>query len=53
MGTGTKSPTRRQKGCAMCKFYKNSQMPMKTQKSWNELRKLGKKRRVTRHDLGE
>lgn len=44
--------SKRQKGCAMCnpnKFKDNSQS---ARKPWSELRRLGKLRRVSRHDHG-
>jgi len=52
MGTGTHQPHRRLKGCALCKPYKMRTEGQAKRKPWAELRALGKRRRVARHDLG-
>jgi hypothetical protein len=45
------SPHRRWKGCQLCKPYKFRDLGQAERKPWSELRKLGKRRRVARHDL--
>ena len=47
------STHKRWKGCAMCKGYKFRDLGQAQRKPWSELRRLGKSRRVTRHDLGD
>ena len=42
----------RWKGCAMCKPYKFKDHGQAERKPWAELRYLGKRKRVSRHDLG-
>lgn len=43
----------RQKGCHLCKAYKYRDAGQSHRKPFAELRRLGKLRRVARHDLGE
>jgi hypothetical protein len=47
------SPHRRWKGCPICKPYKQRGVGAAYRKPLPELRKLGKLRRVRRHDLGD
>ncbi len=47
------SPHRRWKGCPMCKDYKFRDLGQARRKPIGELRKIGKKRRVSRGDLGD
>lgn len=35
----------------MCKGYKHRDAGQSVRKPWSELRKIGKKRRVSRHDV--
>ena len=44
---------RRQKGCALCKPHKYLDAGQSRRKPFTELRRLGKLRRVSRHDLGD
>lgn len=44
--------SKRQKGCGMCKFYKFKDHGQSIRKPWAELRKLGKSKRVSRHEIG-
>ena len=44
---------KRQKGCAMCKPYKFKDASMAERRPWRDLRAIGKRRRVTRHDAGD
>lgn len=37
----------------MCKPHKQAKNGQAARKPWPELRKIGKKRRVSRHDLGD
>lgn len=48
-----RTSTRRWKGCQLCKPHKNAAHGQSERKTWRELRTLGKKRRVSRHDLGD
>ena len=41
-----------QSGCPMCKPNKYRQQGQAERKPWAELRYLGKRKRVSRHDLG-
>jgi hypothetical protein len=41
------------KGCRVCKPHKLRSHGQAWRKSWGELKKIGKYRRVTRHDLGD
>ena len=50
---GVSNRSKRQKGCAMCKPYKFLDAPQAQRKPWAELRYLGKRKRVSRHDLGQ
>lgn len=47
------SPHTRWKGCAMCKYWKHKGNGDAERAPWPVLRKLGRKRRLSRHDLGE
>ncbi len=47
------SPHRQQKGCPLCKPHKNRRDGQAVRKPFSELRKLGKRRRVSRRDLGD
>ncbi|MBF9523055.1 MULTISPECIES: hypothetical protein [Mycobacteroides] len=45
-------PSRSWRGCAMCKPHKRRGAGRAAKEPTAVLRKLGKKRRLTRHDLG-
>jgi hypothetical protein len=47
------SPHRRWKGCQLCKPYKHRDAGQSHRQPVSTLRKVGKARRVTRHDLGD
>ncbi|MDQ1432569.1 MAG: hypothetical protein QOF40_3171 [Actinomycetota bacterium] len=47
------SPHRRWKGCQLCKGYKFRDNGQSHRQPLSTLRKVGKLRRVTRHDLGD
>lgn len=47
------SPHRRHKGCQLCKPHKFKDNGQAVRKPIPELRTLGKRRRVSRHDLGQ
>jgi hypothetical protein len=47
------SPTRRFKGCPICKRYKIRGLGAADRTPLPVLRKLGKSRRLSRHDLGD
>lgn len=47
------SSHRRWKGCPVCKSHKHSGNGRAVREPWAVLRKLGKKRRVTRGDLSD
>jgi len=47
-----RTSTRKSKGCPMCKYYKHMDHGQAIRKPFSELRKIGKTRRVSRHDLG-
>jgi hypothetical protein len=47
------SPHRRWKGCAMCKPHKFRENGQAERQPFAVLRKIGKKRRVERKDLGD
>ena len=47
------SPHRRWKGCQLCKGYKFRDAGQSRRQPSSTLRKVGKRRRVTRHDLGD
>jgi len=47
------SPHKQWKGCRMCKPHKDRAHGQAIRKPISELRKLGRVRRVGRHDLGE
>lgn len=51
MGHASKMP--RQKGCHPCKPHKHRDAGQSHRKPFGELRRLGKLRRVSRHDLGD
>jgi hypothetical protein len=46
------SPHKQWNGCQLCKPHKNHWSGQARRKPWAELRWLGKRRRVSRHDLG-
>lgn len=46
-------PTRRRKGCGVCKPNKFRDGGQAARRPLATLRKVGKARRVTRHDLGD
>lgn len=48
-----RTSTRRWKGCQLCKPHKHAANGQAIRKPWRDLRILGKKRRVSRHDLGD
>lgn len=48
-----RTSSRRWKGCQLCKPYKHAGCGQAQRKSWGDLRSIGKKRRVSRHDLGD
>lgn len=48
-----RTSTRRWKGCAMCKYYKFAGYGDATRMPWSAVRKMGKKRRLSRHDVSE
>ncbi len=45
--------SRLQKGCGICNPHKHRNAPQAHKKPLPELRRIGKLRRVTRHDLGD
>ena len=47
------SPHRRWKGCQLCKPYKFKDLGQAARMPWSVKRQLGKKRRMTRGDLGD
>lgn len=47
------SPHKTWKGCQLCKPHKNRANGQSIRKPTSELRRLGKVRRVSRHDLGD
>lgn len=47
------SPHRRQKGCGLCKPHKHRDAGRAVRDPWPVLKKLGKRRRVSRGDLGD
>ncbi|MBB4735614.1 hypothetical protein [Micrococcus cohnii] len=47
------SPHRQHKGCRICSPHKDRRAGRATRDPWPVLRRLGKKRRVSRRDLGE
>lgn len=44
---------KRQKGCALCKPHKHRDAGQSRRKPFSELRRIGLRRRVSRHDLGD
>ena len=50
---GHKSKMVRQKGCNLCQPHKHRDSGQSQRKPFAELRRIGKIRRVTRHDLGD
>lgn len=48
-----RTSNRRWKGCALCKPHKHAGNGQAIRKNVPELRRIGKKRRVSRHDLGD
>lgn len=48
-----RSSNRRWKGCQVCKPHKHAGNGQAHRKDLHELRSIGKKRRVSRHDLGD
>lgn len=47
------SPHKQRKGCALCKPHKDRRLGRAAREPWPVLRKVGKKRRVRRGDLGD
>ena len=47
------SPHTQRKGCPLCKPHKDAVNGQAYRKPASELRRIGKKRRVSRHDLGD
>jgi hypothetical protein len=47
------SPHRRSKGCQLCKAWKFRDHGQRQRQPTSVHRKIGKRRRVTRHDLGD
>ena len=47
------SPHRQHKGCQPCKPHKNRRNGRAVRDPWPVLRKLGKRRRLGRNDLGD
>ena len=47
------SPHRQRKGCYLCKQHKHRGHGRAVREPWAVLRKIGKKRRVRRGDLGD
>ena len=48
-----RTSNRRWKGCQFCKPHKHAACGQAHRKAWPDLRRIGKKRRVSRHDLGD
>jgi hypothetical protein len=48
-----RTSTRRWKGCQLCKPHKHAAEGQARRKSVQELRRLGRSRRISRHDLGD
>ena len=48
-----RTSTRRWKGCQLCKPHKHDANGQSVRQPWAVLRKTGKKRKVSRHDLGD
>jgi hypothetical protein len=48
-----RTSNRRWKGCQLCKPHKHAGNGQAVRKPASELRRIGKKRRVSRHDLGD
>lgn len=47
------SPHKTWKGCPLCKPHKDKALGQRARKPWSELRKIGKLRRISRHDLSD
>jgi hypothetical protein len=47
------SPHRRRKGCGLCRPWKHKDTGRAVREPWPVLRKLGKRRRLSRGDLGD
>lgn len=47
------SPHRRRKGCGLCRPHQIRGAGRATRDPWPALRRVGKKRRTMRHDLGD
>jgi hypothetical protein len=47
------SPHRQHKGCQFCKPHKNRRHGRAAREPWAVLRQIGKKRRISRGDLGD
>jgi len=47
------SPHRQHKGCQLCKPHKNRRNGRAAREPWSVLRKVGKKRRLSRGDLSD
>jgi hypothetical protein len=51
--TVARTSSRRWKGCQLCKPHKHAGQGDAERKPMGELRRIGKRRRVNRHDLGD
>lgn len=49
----SQSTHRRWSGCPICKSYKHRDAGQSVRKPFSELRKIGKLRRVSRHDISD
>lgn len=47
------STMKRAKGCCLCKPHKFRDQGQSVRKPWRELREIGLRRRVRRHELGD
>ena len=47
------SPYRQHKGCRLCKPHKNRRQGHAVREPWAVLRAIGKRRRISRGDLGD
>ena len=47
------SPHRQRKGCGLCKPHKLRTHGQAVRQPWSVLRKVGKKRRIRRRDIGD
>jgi hypothetical protein len=47
------SPHRRTKGCPLCNYHKFKDHGRAEREPWSVIRQIGKRRRITRNDLGD